>query len=121
MPERGRIEPGRAKGVRGSLAKERLLSRKSGPRIRLEYLPLRPERTERPVAEWVAWEARGQRERVGCEAHEVKGSEGSTGQRGGEGLPWGSGGTARERAERTGEDGGAFSEGASLAFPSQGE
>ncbi len=29
----------RAEGVRGSLARERLLSRKSGPRIRLEYLP----------------------------------------------------------------------------------
>ncbi len=38
-PESGRIEPGRAKGVRGSLAKELSLSRKSGPRIRLEYLP----------------------------------------------------------------------------------
>ena len=60
VPERGRIEQGRAKGVRGSLAKERLLSRKSGPRIKLEYLPLRPERTERPVGEWVAWEARDQ-------------------------------------------------------------
>ena len=33
----------------------------------------------------------------GCEAHEAQGSEGSTGQRGGEGLPWESGGTARER------------------------
>lgn len=33
----------------------------------------------------------------GCAAHEAKRSEGSTGQRGGEGLPWGSGGTARER------------------------
>ncbi len=69
----------------------------------------------------MAWEARGQRERVGCEAHDAKGSEGSTGQRGGEGLPWGSGGTARERGERTGEDGGAFSESASLAPPPQDE
>jgi len=34
---------------------------------------------------------------VGGVAHEAKGSEGSTGQRGEEGLPWGSGGTARER------------------------
>ncbi len=37
--EKGWIEPGRAKGVRGYLAKELSLSRKSGPRIKLEYLP----------------------------------------------------------------------------------
>lgn len=52
---KGRIEPGRAKGVRGSLATERPLSRKSGPRIKSESLPYRPGRTECPVAEWVAW------------------------------------------------------------------
>ena len=51
---KGWIEPGRAKGVRRTLATERLLSRKSGPRIRLKSLPYRPGRTECPGAEWVA-------------------------------------------------------------------
>ncbi len=37
---------------------------------------------------------------VGCEAHEAKGSDGSTGHRGGEVLLWGSRVTTRERAER---------------------
>ncbi len=40
--------------------------------------------------------------RVGCEAHEAKGSDGNTEHRWGEGLLWGSKGTTRERAERTG-------------------
>ena len=39
----------------------------------------------------------GRDRREGCEANEAKGSEGSTRQRGEEGLPWRSGGTALER------------------------
>ncbi len=54
-------------------------------------------------------------------AHETKGSEGSTGQRGGEGLPWGSGGTAREKGSESAKIGRGLSEGESLAFPPQDE
>jgi len=48
-------------------------------------------------------------------AHETKGFEGSTGQGGGEGLPWGSRGMARERGSVPAKMGG-LSEGVSLAF-----
>jgi len=72
-----RAEP---RGLGGTWRRSFPSPERVAPRLRLEFLPLWPERTERPVAERVAWEARGQRERVGCVAHEAKGSDGSTGQ-----------------------------------------
>jgi len=80
VPEGGRIEPGRAEGVRGFPGEGAPPLPKEWPPDKIGVPTLKAGADRSPVAEWVAWEARGQRERVGCEAHEAKGSEGSTGQ-----------------------------------------
>ncbi len=59
MPEWGRIEPGRAKGVRGSLAKELSLLPEEWPPVKIRVPTLKAAADRSPVAEWVAWEARG--------------------------------------------------------------